>query len=420
MDLHQKVAELERRKQEIFDTNRANLDKAEAEKRDLTAEEQAFFDATTEEVKRIQDELPRLRGLLEPGPDGRQYSGPAFQDKDGRIIRALGPRERLAGDSAGAPGVGEVIRALLLNDPAKLPVEVRGSLALGSDSAGGYMVSPVLSQQFVDLARSASVVSQAGAITLPMESSELALVKLVDDFTATWRQELQALQSTNATFGRIYLRPKMLAALVPVSIELLEDAANAADMIENAIRAALASALDKAALAGTGSGEPLGVVNDGNVNTQTSVGTPSTYAEATEGVRQILAANYQGEISGLSWINHPSVWAIYDGLVTGISNDNSPLEATPWARELMRFTTTNLSPTGANYNSVIGDFSQMVIGARTSGFRVEILPAGSASDGTDTWNATSQFLRWVRVYGRFDVALLRPTFFSVMSGVTIT
>ena len=69
--------------------------------------------------------------------------------------------------------------------------------------------------------------------------------------------------------------------------------------------------------------------------------------------------------------------------------------------------------------SIVGDFSQLAFGMRTKGVVVRVLDSGTVTDGnSDSWNATSQLMRHVVVYLRADVAILRPTWFTVLTGIT--
>lgn len=185
------------------------------------------------------------------------------------------------------------------------------------------------------------------------------------------------------------------------------------------MRTALGQALDFACLSGIGAeNQLLGVTEHPDVNKQAAVGTPDSYAEMTAAVRAILAANYPGEVSSLAWIQKPDIAAVYDGLT---DTTGQLLQPTPRAAALKQHPTTAMAPAASEYASVIGDFMQMIIGARTSGFRVDILPAGTVTDADGKeFNAASQFIRFVRVWGRFDVALLRPTWFTVQTGITTT
>ena len=179
-------------------------------------------------------------------------------------------------------------------------------------------------------------------------------------------------------------------------------------------------ALDSAALKGTGaSAEPGGIRNHADVNTVTGVGTPADYSDLTTAVKEILEANYDGEISGLSWVSHPRDGATYDGLV---DTTNQPLNPTPWARDLMKFSTTSVDITEGGGNEsfgIVGDFSQVIIGMRTTGVNIRVLDSGTVTDSSGTtWNAASQLLRLVVAYMRADVAILRPTWLNVLSGIT--
>ena len=140
----------------------------------------------------------------------------------------------------------------------------------------------------------------------------------------------------------------------------------------------------------------------------------------TTAITSILAANYPGDVSDLAWIMNPTIGGTYDGLVTGISSDNTPLEPTPWVRQLQRLFTTNLAVASSpeQYNMVVGDFRECLVGMRTSGVVIDVLDQGQVTDSDSvSWNATTQFMRFVRARIRVDALLMRPTWFTVLSGV---
>jgi HK97 family phage major capsid protein len=310
--------------------------------------------------------------------------------------------------------IGRVITAKLLNRMDMLsPYEIKASAHGGSETDGGYLLNPAGSMQVLDLARSASRIMQAGAMTVPMNARELNVVRVTGDPTAQWRAEAVAVTASNPTFDRVTLRARTLAAIVPISIEMLEDAANAADQIKMLLQTALGAELDRAALMGTGGGEePIGIVNTVGVDEQSSVGTPADYTDVSASILAILNGNYPGEISDLAWLAAPAQFGTYDGLVSSV--DAQPLIPTPWASQLRKLATTKLSGT-----MVVGDFSQLLIGMRTSGVRIEVLPAGTATDANGTsYNATSQLMRHIVAHLRADVVCLRPTWFSKLTGVT--
>jgi HK97 family phage major capsid protein len=340
----------------------------------------------------------------------------------GEIMKGYKHHEPLA-EKKLENSVGEVLYGVVTNNFDHLSPRIANSLAVGSDSSGGYLLEPILSSEVLDLARSASVAMRAGATTLPIQG-ETHLATLETDPTAYWRRELEAVTASRPAFGKIRLVPKMVSCLVPISLELLEDANNASSVIENAITSMLAQEIDSAILTGTGaSGEPLGVTNHGSVNTIAAVGTPTTYAHLRQAVGDVLVANYDGDLNRLAWIMNPAVGEVYDGLVTGISNDNTPLTKSPWVEALRPFMTTTLAASSDSpnqYTMIVGDMSQVTVGMRTSGIRVEVLNEGTVTDASSVdFNATTQFLRHIRAYARLDVAIMRPTWLTVLSGVTL-
>jgi HK97 family phage major capsid protein len=352
-------------------------------------------------------------------------SGPQFRcQTTGRTIQALRANEPFRSSRSeqlphneNQVRVGDVVASMLTG---RSTPEINAMLG-GSASGGGFLLNPTLGTQIVDLARSASVAMRAGALTVPMEANELQLARLTGDPTAQWRPEMAKVVSSNLSFDRITLRLKTLAAIIPVSIELIEDAANITQIIEQALRAALGLALDQAILLGAGSESvPKGIRNNTATNAQPTVGTPTNYAAVTAAVGKILNANYPGEISSLAWIMHPRDGLTYDGL---LDTTGQPKQPTPWASQLQRLSTTSLPTTegGGNNEScaIIGDFSQCVVGMRNEALSVRIIEAGEVEDAAGVKiNAVSQFAQFVVAHLRADVALLRPSWFTVMEDIT--
>ena len=415
------------------------LDACDEAKREMNDTEQQEFDGLMKEIGSWASQTglhgklfvaeEKERGQMKINEDIRNArqqstgSGSEFLDvATGLPVRALANSQRVSDADDISPG--RVVASMLLNEPEIMNRDEREIFAQqsgGSDTGGGYLLPSPVSERFVDLARSASVCMRAGAQTLAMDTSELSIARLTSDASPVWREELVAVTSSDVAFDKITLRPKVVAAIIPVSIELLEDAANAAAIIESSLQAQLGLKLDQAILSGTGaSAEPTGIRNHSDVNTITSVGTPTSYSHLTSAIKSIFEANYDRELRDMAWITNPRDGATYDGLA---DTTGQPLRPTPWAADLRRFSTTSISTTeGSGSNEsymLVGDFRQCLVGMRTSGINLEVLREGTVTDASgDSWNATTQLLRHVRAYMRVDVALLRPTWFTVLSGVT--
>ena len=420
---------------EMLDDAGAITETAKAAGRDVDADEAKKFDALIADVKVAQakaaeaiahDENRKAHALAQMGrglggnPVG---SGPTFRTGEGHIVRALTRNESFARQASfgeeQTPRIGDMLAAMITGRYDNVDRHAIQNAIGSNDSAGGYTLNPALSGQIIDLARSASVSLRAGAATLPMSTAELSIARLNSDPTAYWRPEGVAVNSTDVTFDRVTLRPKTLAAIIPVSLELLEDAANIGSFIESTLQAALGLKLDQAVLRGSGAeSEPLGILNHPTINSVPTVGAIDDYQEITSAVGEIYADNYTGEPESLAWIMNPREGKKYDSLE---DTTGQPLQPTPWASKLKRLMTTSLLTTeggGTDSSMIVGDFSQVVIGMRTSGVRIRIADDGTVFDGTNSINATSQLMKFIVAYLRADVAILRPSWMCKLTGVS--
>ena len=65
-----------------------------------------------------------------------------------------------------------------------------------------------------------------------MPTNELTIAHVDSGPTAYWRPEGSAVTASGVTFGKYTLRSKTLACIIPITLELLEDAPNAAQIVE--------------------------------------------------------------------------------------------------------------------------------------------------------------------------------------------
>jgi HK97 family phage major capsid protein len=200
-----------------------------AQRDELLAQTQKIFDDGTtndvlalsaeqkKQVKGNLDQLDQLDLAIKASTPNNRITTPdrlsggldmqTMQSRGGLSFRDLKTGEIVHSLAAGQPvyreqkdiNAGRCLHAILSNDFSQVSDDERQMLAAhgGSDTAGGYLLPTPLSEIFVDLARSASVVMRAGATTLPMTTSELLIARLDSDPTATWRGETVAV--TNGT-----------------------------------------------------------------------------------------------------------------------------------------------------------------------------------------------------------------------------
>ena len=347
-----------------------------------------------------------------PDSARRGPTGGAFKNSAGETVRAYAAGDRMTDPEPGR--IGAALQDVLRGRG------VRNEVVTHSDTDGGFVVSGPDSVRLLDLVRAASVATRAGAQTLPMNAGGMTFGTIESDPAAQWRPEGAEVKASDITFGRIDLRPKTLAAIVPATIEWAEDATNGAALIESALSAALAAELDRAVLLGDGSdAEPLGLLNHPSVPTTEGVGTPAGFAPVVSAVGSILQRNYPGSAADLAWVRHPRDAETYANLT---ATDGQPLMAPKWAADLSTYHTTKLPADGGDGGNegvaVVGDFREIVVGVRTS-IQIRVSRDARVTDlAGNVHNAASELKLAFVAYLRADVAVLRPQFFQKLTGIT--
>jgi HK97 family phage major capsid protein len=246
----------------------------------------------------------------------------------------------------------------------------------------------------------------AGSITIPMRSMTEKIVRTTGDPTATFRKEHAPIPESDIIFTPLTLKARLVGVLVRVSIELLEDSPIAESMIEAAITGAIATKIDWAMLAGDGvqTGDldnPTGLINTAGINTQTGTSPITNYDPFIDAIGKVMAAN--GVPNAL--IGGAGLAVAANKVKTGLTSDNTILVPPPMIAALERYYTTQLP----NTTAVVGDFSMLAMGLRTS-----LTLEATRTGGNNTF-ANAQVL--VRAYMRMDVGVLRPTWFTKITGL---
>ena len=147
------------------------------------------------------------------------------------------------------------------------------ALSQSFDVSGGFLIPEVLSADIIEFLRPASVVRSMGARVLPLNNLQMSIPKITGGGTATYVGENVNITPTQQAFGQITLSAKKLAALVPISNELLQVTSVAADTIvrEDLVRA-LAMREDLAFIRGDGSAAtPKGLLSWAHADNKFSV-----------------------------------------------------------------------------------------------------------------------------------------------------
>ncbi len=380
----------------------------------------AFEEFKTTHVARV-DELEKRLNRPAFGTTATEKPQPPEQWRDaksGAPIPVLRHGQSLAAlekRSDADISVGRFLRGIVLGnraDDARELAEERKALAINDSVAGGYTVGGALSAQWIDLLRANLVLSQAGALTVPMDAKSLSVARLVSDPTVTWHGENAALPDSDPTFGLATLSAKTATCLVKLSLELSQDSVNIEQILQSTMVAAFANAVDSAGLNGVAvnaAAAPAGIFNLTGRNTVTSIGAPTTWDWVVDGMYELLADNVpQANIGAL--IAHPAVWKKMRKLKTGISSDNTPLIAPPEVAALPKLWTTAAPLTGGTTaKAIMGNWSDLLFGVR-KGLEVRVL--------TETFLGSNLQVALLG-YVRCDFVAVRPESFVTLEGLTV-
>jgi HK97 family phage major capsid protein len=229
-------------------------------------EVEELLEHLSQELRRTEEEEQRRTGsrFIGPGadPDLAEMvaAGGSYNREFNTVSKSIGGRE-----NRGISGA------------------MQKALAEGTGGSGGYLVSVETSSEILNMVRARSAVMRMGPRVVNVRK-ELLVNAISSGATAFYTAENAQIPVSEETFSQSsLLKPKNLAALVPVSNRLLRDAA-VNPSVDAVIRQDLAEVLslrmDLAFLRGTGNtGEPKGILNQSGMTAAPSLGnnggTPS-------------------------------------------------------------------------------------------------------------------------------------------------
>lgn len=181
------------------------------------------------------------------------------------------------------------------------------AMSLGVDTAGGFLVPENYTAEIIEQLEQNNPLLQMGVRQLPASGAPFKFPKQTGSATATYSAEGTTISASNPTYGQIEFNPHGLKSLVRVSNTLRE---NATPEIEAEIRRDMAQQFDNAittyGLTGNGGGgQPIGILNEPNVNNVDFSTATATYDKLVDMVHEVSVDNaLRGR---LGWIMHPNV-----------------------------------------------------------------------------------------------------------------
>lgn len=409
-------------------------------------EKKTGTDLETAIAKQLEDKLPGIvSGAIEKAlGDGKSRSVGQFRGAPGIVreseenspyARKFEVKEHQKGIGAArlvrafAFGKGDVEKAAyfvgkMYNDD--LGDEIKKSLQAGDFVGGGALIIPEYASEIIELLRARTVVRAAGARVVDLSSGTLTIRRQTAGGTASYVGESENIGVTAPTTGDLVLVAKKLAALTPISNDLIRFTSGpSADMfvrddlvMEMSIREDLAFLRDD----GT-QNTPKGMRYwAAAANITATNGTTSTQIESD--FRDLINGLEDNDVRLLNpaWFMHPSRKNYLRNLRDGNGNLIYPeiRGPNPTLYGYPVFTSTSIPKNlggGTESELYFADMADMVIG-ESSTIEIEVSGDGSYVESGTMKSAFSRDETLIRVIARHDFVVRHAESIAVKTGVT--
>lgn len=262
-----KVLEMKAKREDARLKAMAILNKAEAEDRFLTEDEQKEIDAFEAEIRSWDESINRAEKLMAIEPQEERTEKPESKptpNKEEKRFTSFG-EQLLAAYRAAAPG-GKV--------DERLSTRSASGLNETTPSDGGFLVQEDFVKELLKRTYETGILaSKVKKIPISTNANGLKINAIDEDSRANgsrwggvqtyWESEADELAGSKPKFKQMELSLKKLTGLCYATDELLQDASALEAVIRQAFAEEFGFKIDDAILTGSGAGEPLGILNSG-------------------------------------------------------------------------------------------------------------------------------------------------------------
>lgn len=340
------IDKLSERLLDISEATNTILATAQAEKRDLTKEEQDEFDSLNAEFERVSDDLDRFekakaqqkrleesRGrVVPPAAAGRD---PSPQPQPAAPARQ--PRIEAAGDRGkwGFRTYGEYAMAVMAasnranpqTDPrliANAAPSTYSSESIGAD--GGFLVPPdfradimaKLEDEASLLGLTDQLETSSNNITFPKD--ETTPWQSTGGIQAFWEDEAQVHNQSKVAFTQESIRLNKLSTLVPVTEEQLDDAPGLDGYLRSKTVQKMSWKINDAIVNGSGVGRPLGLLNSAAKVTVTKEGSQAAGTILAENIFKMYSRMYAPLRGRAVWLINQDIEPQLFGMTVKVKN----------------------------------------------------------------------------------------------------
>ncbi len=264
-----KVLEMKAKREDARLKAMAVLNKAEAEDRFLTEDEQKEIDGYESEIRSWDESITRAERMLAIEPEGRGVTEkpevkPTPQKPEEKRFATLG-EQLLAAYRAAMPGG---------HTDERLSTRAASGLNESTPSDGGFLVQQDFVTELLKRTYETGILaSKVKKIPISTNANGLKINAVDEDSRANgsrwggvqtyWEAEADEHTGSKPKFRQMELSLKKLTGLCYATDELLQDAAALEAVIRQAFAEEFGFKMDDAILSGSGEGEPLGILNSG-------------------------------------------------------------------------------------------------------------------------------------------------------------
>jgi HK97 family phage major capsid protein len=299
-------------------------------------------------------------------------------------------------------------------------------LSAGSQADGGFAVPDVLADDFIEFLRPQAVVRSLNPAMAPLERGSLNIAKMTGGSTATYIGENGITPETKPLFGQVKATAKKLAALVPISNDLIRYSGGRLGgdgMVRDDLVAAFAQGEDSAFIRGAGTAfTPKGLRNWCTQFTAATNTSTGTLANARAGLSALKLALRKANVKfrRAGWIMSPRtenflMWNAVDG------NGNLVFNAEMRTGMLLGFPyrVTTLIPENLNSSTetevYLADFADVVI-AENPQIVFNISTEASYTDGGSLVSAFERDQTVIQMIVEHDLVVRHVESIAILGG----
>jgi len=287
-----KILEMRQKRAALVKQVRDILDKAEAEKRGLTAEEEQQYDRIMADVDKIGKDIEREERLLELEKQLSQSQGTVAGGKE-----QPGDGNQRANSTRASEEYRDAFWKAVRQTRNALDAHELRALQIGTDTEGGFLVPQEFERTLIQALENQNIMR--GLATVISTSSDRNVPVVTSRGTASWISEEGSFTESDEAFGQKTLYAHKVGTLIKVSEELLQDSAfDLPGYLASEFARRIGRAEETAFVNGNGVGKPLGVVQDAEVGVTAASATAVTSDELID-LFHSLGRPYRGRATWL-------------------------------------------------------------------------------------------------------------------------